>query len=233
VVEAGVRVVAESHDPGPRWGAAIGLVAVPGVGSVFLLGVGRIMLWGGFGVEGPSAVIPTADRVHDYRLEVQAPGAIRVFQDGKLVLTGATISDSFFGTTPYVYFGDGTSSGSSTTQWTYFKHNGAASACQGLAGVEGFAREPAIMFARPSPNPASREVLLRYAFQRDAKFELTIFDASGRRVRTLEAGTRAPGEYRARWDLSDEVGRPVRAGLYFARLEVEGRRIVRRLAVAR
>ena len=70
-------------------------------------------------------------------------------------------------------------------------------------------------------------------FQRDAKFELTIFDASGRRVRTLEAGTRAPGEYRARWDLSDEVGRPVRAGLYFARLEVEGRRIVRRLAVAR
>jgi hypothetical protein len=228
VIEAGLRVLAESHDPGPRWGAAIGFVGAPGVGNVLLLGVGHIMLWSGFGVEGPSAAIATADRVHDYRLEVEVPGAIKVFQDDVLVLTGSTIFDSSMGTTPYVYFGDGSGSGASTTQWTYFEHNGAASVCHGLVGVDEFARRSAITLAIPSPNPASREVSLRYVLPREARLELSIFDAAGRRVRRLEAGARSPGEHAARWDLIDETGRPAGAGLYFARLAVEGQVLTRR-----
>ncbi|NOT32839.1 MAG: hypothetical protein HOP12_01580 [Candidatus Eisenbacteria bacterium] len=233
VMETGLRVVAESHDPGPRWGATIGFARSAGVGNVLLLGVGQIMLWGGFGVEGPLVAIPTTDRVHDYRVEVEVLGTIRVYQDGQLVLTGASISNPLFGATPYVYFGDGGSSGSSTTEWTYFKHNGAASPCQAQVGVEDVAFGTTIALESPSPNPASAEVLLRFALQREAWLELTIFDVAGRRVRTLESALRPPGEHQARWDLSNDAGRPVKAGVYFARLEAEGRHIVRRLAVTR
>lgn len=233
VMEAGVRVVAESHSAGPRWGVTIGFAPAPGVGSVLLLGVGQIMLWGGFGVEGPTAVIATSDRVHDYRVEVEDLGTIRVFQDGQPVLTGAAISDPLFGGTPYVYFGDGGGSGSSTTEWTYFKHNGAASPCHGTVGVEDVARGATIAFECPVPNPASRDALLRFTLQQAARLDLTIFDAAGRRVRTLESAVHTPGEHQARWDLSDDAGRPVRAGLYFARLEADGWRLVRRLAVTR
>jgi flagellar hook assembly protein FlgD len=48
--------------------------------------------------------------------------------------------------------------------------------------------------------------------------ELTVFDVSGRRVRTLIAGPRPAGAGEISWDGRDETGHPVRAGLYLARL---------------
>ncbi|MBI5711146.1 MAG: hypothetical protein HZC42_12735, partial [Candidatus Eisenbacteria bacterium] len=103
----------------------------------------------------------------------------------------------------------------------------------GTVGVDDAALAIQISFARPAPNPARDEVAFRFALPREARVELAIFDAAGRRVRTLVAGVRAGGEHAPRWDLSDEAGRSVGAGLYFARLEAEGQRLVRRLAVTR
>lgn len=103
----------------------------------------------------------------------------------------------------------------------------------GTVGVDEVALGSEIAFARPAPNPARESVALHFALPREARVELAIFDPTGRRVRTLVAGVRAAGEHAPRWDLSDDAGRAVRAGLYFARLEVEGRHLVRRLAVTR
>jgi len=45
---------------------------------------------------------------------------------------------------------------------------------------------------------------------------------TGRRVRTLAAGTLAAGPHDARWDGDTEGGRACPAGLYFVRLSVDG-----------
>ena len=44
---------------------------------------------------------------------------------------------------------------------------------------------------------------------------------------------RPAGEHVLNWNLRDEAGRPVGAGLYFARYEVEERALVRRIVALR
>jgi hypothetical protein len=72
------------------------------------------------------------------------------------------------------------------------------------------------------PNPARSEALLRFRLPFGAETSLQIHDAQGRRVRTLVAGPLPSGEHVARWDLLDERGAPVPAGVYFASLTCAG-----------
>lgn len=80
-----------------------------------------------------------------------------------------------------------------------------------------------IAFARPSPNPASGAVTLRFALPHEAPARLIIYDARGRQVRRLASGAQTAGSHSIGWDLRDESGRAVGAGIYFARFETEGR----------
>ena len=86
---------------------------------------------------------------------------------------------------------------------------------------------------RPSPNPARDAVTLRYALPREARVTLAIYDAAGRQVRRMVSGTQPAGEHVARWDLRDEAGHPVGAGLFFVRLEAGSRTFARRMATLR
>ncbi|MCC6349545.1 MAG: T9SS type A sorting domain-containing protein [Candidatus Eisenbacteria bacterium] len=90
-----------------------------------------------------------------------------------------------------------------------------------------------LAFAPPSPNPANARTVLRYTLPGAGAVKLAIYDAAGRQVRVLAAGVREAGEHAEAWDLRDEGGRAVRAGLYFARFEAAGVARVRRVAVAR
>ena len=90
-----------------------------------------------------------------------------------------------------------------------------------------------IAFAAPSPNPASGPLVLRFTLTHEASVRLAIFDASGRRVRGLTSGAEPAGEHALAWDLRDEGGRVVDAGLYFARLEAEGRTLTHKLVTIR
>ncbi len=98
--------------------------------------------------------------------------------------------------------------------------------------VEGGAMA-ALAFAAPAPNPASARTLLRWALPRAGAVKLAVYDAAGRQVRVLASGSREAGEQADAWDLRDDGGVAVRAGLYFARLEFAGRTLVRRVAVTR
>ena len=84
---------------------------------------------------------------------------------------------------------------------------------------------------RPAPNPSPGAVTLHYALPREARMSLSIYDAAGRRVRELIAGMRPAGSATVTWDLRDESGHMAGAGLYFARLEAQGRKLDRRFAV--
>jgi len=103
----------------------------------------------------------------------------------------------------------------------------------GTLGVPGATAPPEVEFARPNPNPARGAVSLRFSLPHEATVSLAIYDAGGRRVRTLDAGGRSAGEHVISWDLRDEAGRPVGAGLYFARFESEGRRLTQKIMALR
>src|SRR5262245_3180424 len=86
-----------------------------------------------------------------------------------------------------------------------------------------------ISFARPSPNPAFRSVSLCFSLPRAAVAHLAIYDATGRRVRQLASGMQPAGERALTWDLRDEAGRAVGAGLYLARLDTGGNSLTQKV----
>jgi hypothetical protein len=78
-----------------------------------------------------------------------------------------------------------------------------------------------LAFAAPQPNPARGGTRLSYAIpstRPGERFELAVFDLSGRRVRTLAQGEAHSGRWSAAWDLRGEDGARVGEGVYFVRL---------------
>jgi hypothetical protein len=92
-----------------------------------------------------------------------------------------------------------------------------------VASSTGTDRLPATLrFAPPAPNPFRRNLLFAFDLPRPARTSLAIFDASGRRVAVLAEGERPAGRHQVRWRAMGEDGRPLRAGLYFARFSTPG-----------
>ncbi|MCB9463852.1 MAG: hypothetical protein H6682_09230 [Candidatus Eisenbacteria bacterium] len=81
------------------------------------------------------------------------------------------------------------------------------------------------------PNPFHPRTTLRYSLGSPGPVDLAIFDVSGRRVRTLASGELSAGAHEVAWDGTDESGRRVASGTYWARLEAAGRRSASRLVV--
>jgi hypothetical protein len=81
-----------------------------------------------------------------------------------------------------------------------------------------------------SPNPFSPGTTLRVAMPGgwDGPVTVTLHDVGGRRVRTLHGMVRA-GVGQVHWDGRGDDGRTVAAGVYFARLRVDGVKITERL----
>ena len=75
------------------------------------------------------------------------------------------------------------------------------------------------MLSPASPNPARGATRFNLTLAADGEVSLTILDLSGRRIRTLVQGGRRAGSSNVTWDLRDDFGRSVPAGLYFARLQ--------------
>jgi hypothetical protein len=84
------------------------------------------------------------------------------------------------------------------------------------------------------PNPASGPIEILYRVPFDRPMDLTIYDLSGRRVRSLVAGRQPVGVQSASWDRRDDSGRDVAAGTYFARLTSgDGFRATERITIVR
>lgn len=67
-------------------------------------------------------------------------------------------------------------------------------------------------------NPFMDEATIEYIAPGANRVELTVFDAAGRPVRTLQSGTQLQGQHVARWDGRDNRNHVVPAGIYFCRL---------------
>lgn len=91
----------------------------------------------------------------------------------------------------------------------------------------------ALSFSPPVPNPAGAATTLRFGLPWAAEVRLDVYDVMGRLVRRMVSEKREAGAHTANWDLRDDAGRAVSAGLYFVRLEVGGRAIACRVTVTR
>jgi hypothetical protein len=85
--------------------------------------------------------------------------------------------------------------------------------------------------SRPNPLRAGTEI--RFDLPSTSSVLLDIFDVTGRRVRVLENGTRAPGRHAAAWDGRDQSGARVAAGIYFYRLQAGEFQDIRKMVVLR
>jgi hypothetical protein len=99
------------------------------------------------------------------------------------------------------------------------------------AGVTPPAVPASLALASPRPNPSAGATRLEFDLPSAGNAELSVFDASGRRVATLVDGEQPAGRHSATWDGHATGGERVAAGLYFARLATSqgsvSRRIVR------
>jgi hypothetical protein len=77
-------------------------------------------------------------------------------------------------------------------------------------------------FAPPRPNPSRGDVAFEFALPQAAVVRLMIHDVAGRAIRQLVRAETQAGGHRVAWDGCDESGVPVAAGMYYARLAVEG-----------
>jgi flagellar hook capping protein FlgD len=90
-----------------------------------------------------------------------------------------------------------------------------------------------LSFGRPSPNPGREAVSFGFALPRAASVELSVLDVQGRLVRTVVQQSYDAGVHVTGWDARDVNGRHVDAGVYFARLRVDGVAVGTRRVVLR
>jgi hypothetical protein len=70
-----------------------------------------------------------------------------------------------------------------------------------------------------SPNPARSSSRIEYEIAERGRVQLSVYDVAGRLVREVVDGDLDAGLHTTRWDGRDRSGRPVAAGVYFAKLE--------------
>jgi hypothetical protein len=83
------------------------------------------------------------------------------------------------------------------------------------------------------PNPFNPVTVLSYELSRPAEVTLAVFNAGGRRIRTLESGFAQAGRYESRWDGRNESGLPMPSGMYVFRLTSDGTRLQRKAMLVR
>jgi hypothetical protein len=105
-----------------------------------------------------------------------------------------------------------------------------------LALVAGDASAPSpapqrLSLPAPWPNPAAAFARVRFDLPEAAAVQIEIFDPFGRRVRSLDPGALPGGPQGVSWDLRDQDGRLVPAGLYLVQVRAGGVTASTRLAV--
>jgi hypothetical protein len=83
------------------------------------------------------------------------------------------------------------------------------------------------------PNPFSRATTIQFGLRAAGRVRLAVFGLDGRRVATLLDAELPAGEHAVEWRGADDHGRAAPSGVYFCRLEADGRTLVRRASLVR
>lgn len=101
-----------------------------------------------------------------------------------------------------------------------------------VASVEGGDAAGALL-CPAVPNPFNPSTTLSFELPSSGQARLSVFDVSGRLIRTLVDGSLPPGKHEVVWDGRDASGRDVGSGTYLGQLEFDGRVATSCLALVR
>jgi hypothetical protein len=88
-----------------------------------------------------------------------------------------------------------------------------------------------LSFSNPWPNPARNSARVSFTLPTEAEIAIVVFDVTGRLVRTLARGPHAAGQGDLIWDLGDDLGHPVSAGMYLMRARLANQTFIKRVIV--
>ncbi len=89
--------------------------------------------------------------------------------------------------------------------------------------VEDHEKSPsALRITGNHPNPFNPSTTISFTLSRPGQTRLSVYDASGQKVRELASGHLSAGAHSAVWDGRDDSGRTVSSGVYLSRLESGG-----------
>ncbi|GJM45043.1 MAG: hypothetical protein DHS20C21_18850 [Gemmatimonadota bacterium] len=94
-------------------------------------------------------------------------------------------------------------------------------------GLRPFALSAAI------PNPFAASTDVRFTLPSPSEHSLTVFDVSGRRVRTLSSGRLPAGPHTVSWDGLNDTGRSMPSGVYFLSLRADAGELRQRAVLQR
>jgi hypothetical protein len=92
---------------------------------------------------------------------------------------------------------------------------------------------PALTLDMNHPNPFNPATTISFTLPSETEVQVSIFDAAGRLVKTLQVGTMSAGHNGLQWNGTDERGQPVSSGVYFCCLRAEGRVMTQKLTLVR
>ena len=102
---------------------------------------------------------------------------------------------------------------------------------QTVTGATSLSSGPDIALSPGYPNPFALATRLRFRIPEEGPVRITVYDVTGRRVRSVVDERLPAGDHEAVWDGRNGNGRAVGAGVYFSVLEYGGTRRTRRLVV--
>jgi flagellar hook assembly protein FlgD len=81
------------------------------------------------------------------------------------------------------------------------------------------------------PNPFNPRTVIRYSLAAEGPARIDLFDATGRRVRTLIEGRQTAGPHEIVWNGEDGSGHPLGSGVYWVELSAGSYRSSKKLVL--
>ncbi len=162
---------------------------------------------------------------------------------GQWAANGVAVSTAADSQTLPAILGDG--AGGAVVVWEDYRVNPSWDIYASRIGADGTLGAPLVVgvadgnragdleLAINGPNPSGGGSALRFALGAAASARVDLYDVRGRLVRALFNESAAVGEHVLGWDGQDAAGRPVPAGVYYARLTARGESRVARLVITR
>jgi hypothetical protein len=83
------------------------------------------------------------------------------------------------------------------------------------------------------PNPFNSSVTISFALPHDGEAAVTIYDISGRKVRTVANGIFGAGAHSITWDATDDKGAALSSGVYFYRINCGNQKVASKITLLR
>ena len=83
------------------------------------------------------------------------------------------------------------------------------------------------------PNPFNPTTSIRYSVPKTSDVKLIVYNAIGQKVRTLVNRSVVAGNYNATWDGTNELGQSMASGVYFYRLQMDSKKITKKMLLVK